>query len=213
MPDAEELAKARELVDYRLIRLDHKQKTVELLKRDMRLDLGGIAKGYALDEAQKVLGEHGIRRALIDAGGDIVMGDPPPGKQGWTIGVARLNPQADPSRYLSLARVAIATSGDTWQHVEIDSRRYSHLVDPRTGIGLTDHCSVTVIAPTAMAADGLASALSVLGPQAGLKLIETTADTAAFMLRAPGGRLETYESCRWKNYSTNNSTFRRSKAF
>ena len=213
MPDATKLAKAQELVDYRLIRLDHKQKKVELLKQGMRIDLGGIAKGYALDEAQKVLGEHGIRRALIDAGGDIVLGDPPPGKQGWSIGIARLDSKAAPSRYLSLARVAIATSGDKWQYVEIDGRRYSHLLDPRTGIGLTDHCSVTVIAPTAMAADGLASALSVLGPEAGLKLIEAMPDTAAFILRAPSSRLETYESCHWKNYSTNNSTFRRSKAF
>ena len=200
MPDPQKLAEARKLVDYRLIRLDPKNKQVELLKQGMRLDLGGIAKGYALDEAQKVLVELGIKRSLIDAGGDIVMGGPPPKKSGWSIGVARLNPKAQPSRYLSLANIAIATSGDTWQHVEIDGRRYSHLVDPHTGVGLADHSSVTVIAPTAMEADALASALSVLGPEAGLKLIEDIPGAAAFIIRAPSGRIETYESCRWKRY-------------
>ena len=200
MPDAEKLAEAKKLVDYRLIHLDRRHKTVELLKPGMRIDLGGIAKGYALDEAMRVLREHGISRALVDAGGDIVLGDPPPGKEGWTVAVARLNPEATSSRYLLLSRVAIATSGYALQHVEIEGRSYSHLVDPRTGMGLTDRSSVTVIAAEGMTADGLASALSVMGPQAGLKLIETMPAAAAFVVRAPRGKVESYESCRWKRY-------------
>ncbi len=198
MPNAEKLAEAKKLVDYRLIRLDPQQKTIELQKTGMRIDLGGIAKGYALDEAMRVLRKRGITRAFVDAGGDIILGDPPPGEEGWTVDVARLNPEATPSRRLLLSNVAIATSGYALQHVEIDGRRYSHLVDPRSGVGLTDRSSVTVIAPDGMTADGLASALSVMGPQAGLKLIETMPATAAFIMRASGGKVLSYESSRWK---------------
>ncbi|NQT11415.1 MAG: FAD:protein FMN transferase [Planctomycetes bacterium] len=198
MPSAERLEAARELVGHGLVRLDPKQRAVELAKPGMRLDLGGIAKGYAADEALAVLRERGVGRALIDAGGDIRLGDPPPNKRGWLIGVAPLERDARPSRYLWLSGVAIATSGDTWQYVEIDGQRYSHLVDPRTGLGLTDHSSVTVIAPNCITADSLASAASVLGPERGLKLIDDIPDAAALIVRAPEGAVEVHESCRWK---------------
>ena len=200
LPPANILDEYRQLVGYRLVRLDPKSRTVELLKSGMRLDLGGIAKGYAIDEALAVLRKHGITRTLVDAGGDIGLGDPPPDRPGWLIGIAPLEPDAAESRYLSLSRVAIASSGDTQQYVEIDGRRYSHLIDPRTGIGLTDHSSVTVIAPDGITADSLASAVSVLGPQKGLRLIENTPGTAALVVRAPDGKLQTYESCRWKRF-------------
>jgi len=198
MPSAERLQAARVLVGYALVRLDPDRRAVELAKSGMRLDLGGIAKGYAADEALAMLRERGVGRALIDAGGDIRLGDPPPNRRGWLIGVAPLERDARPSRYLWLSRVAIATSGDTWQYVEIDGRRYSHLVDPRTGLGLTDHSSVTVIAPDCITADSLASAASVLGPDRGLKLIDETPGAAALIVRAPDGTVEMHESCRWK---------------
>jgi thiamine biosynthesis lipoprotein len=200
MPSADRLEAARQRVGYRLLRLDPQRRAVELLKADMRLDLGGIAKGYAIDEALAVLREHGITRALVDAGGDIGLGDPPPDRPGWLIGVVSLEPGTPPSRFLWLSRTAIATSGDTQQFVEIDGVRYSHLVDPRTGLGLTDHGTVTVIAPDCTAADALASAASVLGPERGLKLVDQTPGAAAFIMRSPEGKVETFESCRWKRY-------------
>ena len=200
LPPPDRLEAARGLVGYQWLRLDKDRRTVELLKPGMRLDLGGIAKGYVIDEALAVLREQGIARALVDAGGDIGLGDPPPDKPGWLIGVASLEPDSPPRRYLWLSKVAIATSGDTWQYVEIDGTRYSHLVDPRSGVGLTDHSTVTVIAKDGITADGLASAVSVLGPEEGLKLIDQTAGTAAFILRAPEGSPETYESSRWKQF-------------
>ncbi len=199
LPSADRLREARKLVGYKNVKLDAKRQTVELLKPNMRLDLGGIAKGYAVDEALKVLEKRGISRVLIDAGGDIRLGDPPPGKSGWVIGIARLKPDSPPSQYLSLARTAVATSGDAWQYVEIDGRRYSHIVDARTGLGLTDHSSVTVIAPDCITADSFASAVSVLGPEKGLKLIEATPEAATFIVRAPEGKTETHQSARWKD--------------
>lgn len=201
LPSAQRLRAARQVVGHHLVRLDPDKRTVTLRKPGMQLDLGGIAKGYAVDEALAVLRKSGIKRALVDAGGDMAMGAPPPGKTGWRIGIARLQADGPPTRILTLWRVAVATSGDTWQYVEIDGRRYSHIVDPRTGLGLSDHSSVTVIAPTCMAADALASAVSVLGPEKGLKLIETTPSTAAFIMRAPEGKMETFQSRGWRAFS------------
>lgn len=200
MPDPEKLAQARQLVDYRFIRFDESQKNIELTKPGMQIDLGGIATGYALDESIKALRKLGLTKFLIDASGDIVLGDPPPGKQGWIVGISRLDSQSPPGSYISLSNISIITSGDTMQYVEIGGRRYSHIIDPRTGLGLSDHSSVTVIAPTGTLADGLASAVSVLGPEDGLKLIESIPGTAAFIVRSPQGKTETYESCRWKHY-------------
>jgi len=199
LPDPDRLAAARELVGYQLIELDSDERTVRLRKAGMRIDLGGIAKGFAAQEAIKTLGQHGISRALIDAGGDIVVGQAPPERRGWRIGVAALEPDRPPTRYFWLTEAAVATSGDTWQFVEIDGRRYSHIIDPRTGMALTEHMNVTVIARDGMTADALASAVSVLGPVEGLKLIERLPGTAALILRQRDDKLDTFESQRWKN--------------
>lgn len=198
MPSAERLQAARQAVGYRLVTLEPKTHAVRLARAGMQLDLGGIAKGYAVDEALKVLQKQGIRRVLIDAGGDIRAGDAPPDRKGWRIGVAPLNVAAKPSRFVTLSNCAVATSGDAWQYVEINGRRYSHIVDPHTGLGLTDHSSVTVVAPDGTTADALASAVSVLGPEKGLALVETTPGAAALIVRAPQRKVQTHESKRWK---------------
>lgn len=198
-PPSHRLEEAKQRVGYQLLRLHAEDRSVELLKPGMQLDLGGIAKGYVLDAALAVLREQGICRALVDAGGDVVLGDPPPGKAGWTIGIAPLELKGRPSKYLLLSRVAVATSGDMFQFVVIDGKRYSHIVDPRTGLGLTDHSKVTIVGPNGATADGLATAVSVLGPKKGLELIERTPNVAAFLMRAPEGKLEQLESSRWKD--------------
>ncbi len=194
----EQIQEALRLVDYRLVHLDPTHRTATLRKPGMQLDLGGIAKGYIIDEALKVLRQAGVRSALVDAGGDIALGDPPPGRPGWRIGIASLHPGRRPTRYLWLSRVTVATSGDTRQYVLINGTRYSHIVDPRTGVGLTDHSQVTVVAPDGMTADALASAVSVLGPEKGLKLAEAFPGAAARIVRAPAGTVQTHQSKRWK---------------
>lgn len=197
LPDPKHLAEARELVGWRNIKLC-RPGTVELLKPGMRLDLGGIAVGYACDEAICVLKQHGISRAMIDGSGDIVVSDPPPGATGWRIGIASLKePNASPTEFATLANCSISTSGDAYQFVEVGGRRYSHIVDPKTGLGLTERCSVTVIAPDGMTADALATAVSVLGPERGLTLIESQPCTAAFVASLDGDKLVTRQSSRW----------------
>ena len=126
----------------------------------MRLDLGGIAKGYILEEALHTLRSAGVRRALIEAGGDIVVGDAPPDRDGWRIDVTGADREFA-ARAAKLTNAALATSGPTAQFVEIDGVRYSHVVDPRTGVGLTNHVTAHVIARDGATADALATALTV----------------------------------------------------
>ena len=197
LPTDGELEKARSAVGYRHVLFDERCQAVALTRPDMRLDLGGIAKGYAADEALAVLRTAGIDRALVDLGGDIALGEAPPGRQGWKIGIAPWKADARPSRFLLVRRASVATSGDAWQFVEIAGRRYSHIIDPRTGRGLTERISVTVVAPDGTTADSLASAVSVLGPERGLKLIEATPGAAALVVRKVDGNVEQYESQRF----------------
>ncbi len=202
-PPAESLAEARLAVGYKKLKLDSAKHTAQLSAPGMRLDLGGIATGYAADEAMKVLKAHGIERALIDASGDILVSEPPPGEEGWKIGIAPLNPAGPPSRYLSLRNRSVTTSGDAFQHVVLNGKRYSHIVDPATGLGLTDQSSVTVIAADCITADSVATAASVLGSSKGLKLVESTPAAAAFFVREHDGRVETFASDRFEENLSN----------
>lgn len=198
MPRARALRAAARLVGPRLVELDPVARTVRLQRPGMRLDLGGIAKGYAVDQAMALLRKRGITRALVDGGGDILAGDPPPGREGWVIAIQALRPGGEPGPRVVLARRAIATSGDLEQAVVIDGRRYSHIVDPRTGLALTGPSSVTVLAPDCMTADALATAVSVLGPVAGLRLVEEVQGAEALYVRIRDGKLESFRSGRFE---------------
>lgn len=194
-PPADRMAEARAAVGFRNLVLDPSSQSAELTKPHMRLDLGGIAMGYAADEALAVVKRHGIASALIDASGDIVCSAAPPGEKGWKIGIAPLTEsKGPPSRYLWLVDRALTTSGDAFQHVEIEGKRYSHIVDPQTGLGLTTRSSVTVTAADCITADSLATAVSVLGPERGLKLIDATPGTAALFVVATDDGVKTDES-------------------
>lgn len=199
-PAAERLEEARRAVGYHNLKLDNSKRTAELLAPGMRLDLGGIAAGDAVDKAMAELRKHGITRALIDASGDMLMSEPPPGETGWKIGIAPLDAAGPPSRYLSLRNAAVTTSGDAFQHVVLNGKRYSHIVDPATGLGLTDQSSVTVIASDCITADSMATAVSVMGPERGLKLVESTPHAAAYIVRNVDGRIEQVASERLKEY-------------
>lgn len=189
LPDAEQLAVAKALVDYRLVTLDPDLRTVRLAKPGMKLDLGGIGKGYAADAIQLVLKQHGVTRALVAAGGDIAVSAPPPGKEGWTIGVISAPGEAREGPSLLLHDAGVSTSGDIEQYAEIGGKRYSHIVDPRTGMALTESWQVTVIAPNATTSDAMTKVLCILGPERGMKSIEGMA-LSARMVRKAGDKLE-----------------------
>jgi len=190
LPEAAVLAEARALVGYRQIRLDPSTRSVSLARTGLQLDFGGIAKGYAAQEAVAALKAAGCSSALVAVAGDIVAGDPPPDAPGWKVGVASANrADAPPFRWLCLANAAVSTSGDAFQHVVIDGVRYSHIVDPRTGLGLTRLCGATVISGNGMTADSLATAAILLGPREGARLIQETPGAAALIVCDSEGRM------------------------
>lgn len=184
LPGKDEIEAARKLVGWGKVTLDGKRRTVRLAVPGMKLDLGGIAKGYACDEAIKALKQYGITSAMVEMGGDIVVSGPPPECTGWSVDI----PNADSNhRRQVLSNVAVSSSGDVSQYVEIGGKRYSHIVDPRTGLGLTDRIAVTVIAPNGITSDGLSTAISVLGAAKGGALAKTYPKTRAYIRRAQRG--------------------------
>ncbi|MFN0068849.1 MAG: FAD:protein FMN transferase [Limisphaerales bacterium] len=192
LPDERLLPGARARVGWQLVELDARRHAVRLAVPDMRLDLGGIAKGYALDEALKVLRDQGITSALVSGGGDIAVSGNPPGQRGWRIEVPGPGEAPSAPEFVRLQHAALATSGDLFQFVEIGGVRYSHIVDPRTGLGLTDHGLVTVIARDGTSADGLATALSVMGAAPGHLLLQDRPGAEARVFRLRDDRLEAY---------------------
>jgi len=145
-----------------------------------RLDLGGIAKGYIADQVLASLVADGCPRAMVDAGGDLALGMAPPERAGWRVVVERPGgdqgtateplPQGAVASLLNLSSCGVASSGSRYQFLELGGQRYSHIVDPRTGLGTTHGWQVTVVAPEAMSADAWASAFSVLGPDGSARL-------------------------------------------
>ena len=186
LPTNEKRINAQERMGYQNLVLDYDRKTVELLMSGMVLDLGGIAKGYATDRMHTILLEHNVTRFLIDAGGDILLGDPPRGKGGWKISIGGRKHPGLPN--LVLANVAIATSGDLEQSVTLMGNTYSHLINPVTGIGLTTLAQVTIIAPNATQADSLASACLVLGSKKGIPFLEKKTGVQGFFLEQKGNK-------------------------
>jgi FAD:protein FMN transferase len=201
LPDPARLAKARLSVGYKQVKLDPTARTVTLLAPDMRLDLGGIAKGYAVDQGLHVLSRFGVGSALVSGGGDLAVSAPPPGKRGWLIELPPLDAtNAPPARFVLISHAGLSTSGDLFQRLETNGVRYSHIIDPRTGIGLTDHSLVTVIAPDDFTADSLTKVMSVLNPKDALRFIKDMPHIDVRIVRKPGDKIELYESRRFHQY-------------
>jgi thiamine biosynthesis lipoprotein len=195
LPDAEQLSNARQAVGYRNMVLDPANQTVFLKRDDMRLDLGAIAKGYAADQALRVLESHGIRSALVDGGGDLSLGDSPPGTRGWDIQIHAWTAEpATEHLWLQLHNLAIATSGDAFQNLEAKGQHFSHIINPSEGLGLRDSVSTTVIAPDGTTADALATTLSILPVPRALSLADSLENVSAFLVRRKGTELSTFTS-------------------
>lgn len=181
LPDASDLAQAHARVGWDRIDLNPQDRTARLTTPDMRIDFGAIGKGYGADQALQTLRDRGFPRALVDVGGDMAVGDPPPGEKHWLVHVETGYPQAQRPTVLAV-RCGVATSGDTEQYVELNGRRYSHILDPATGLGLTTRTAATVVAPDGAAADALASAACVLGPEKAADLLEETPGVGVRMI-------------------------------
>jgi len=182
LPSEQRLGEELQFVGFEKLMLNPIDQSVTIRTPGLLIDLGAIGKGYAADEAMKILEELGITRAVVNASGDVRFGAAPPNSTGWPTGIGALSSAGPPILLQPQSYGAVATSGDAFQFIEIDGKRYSHILDPRTGMPIQVRSSVSVWAATGMAADALASAVSVLGPRRGLRLVRKLPDVEALVI-------------------------------
>jgi FAD:protein FMN transferase len=185
-PPTEAQIKAKlPFVGYRHIHLDAAARTVYLDRDGTKISLGGIAKGYAVDHAAKVLRDAGLSSFYVQAGGDLYAAGKKPDGSDWSAGIR--DPRGPEGVYFAILPVsdhAFSTAGDYERSYVIDGKRYHHIIDPRTGRPATASRSVTIYAPTALLADEIDDSVFILGPEKGLKLVESLDDVGAVIVDA-----------------------------
>lgn len=182
LPDEETALKSVGLIDYRNVIIDKKQSTVLLKNKGMRIGFGGIGKGYAADRAKLVLQQLGIKSGIVNAAGDLVTWGTRIGGHAWTVGIADPEQTDRPFSALKISDMAIATSGSYEKYVTIDGKRYSHTIDPKTGLPVSGVKSVSIICPSAELADALATPVVVMGVKVGLGLINQIKQVACIII-------------------------------
>lgn len=184
-PSPESTTQTLPLIDYRHIQLNAADRTVFFRRQGVRIDLGGIAKGYAVDQGIELLRKRGIAHALISAGGDSrLMGD----HQGrpWHIGIQAPRKKNAMAAVLPLSDTAISTSGDYERYFEADGVRYHHIITPKTGRSANDVQSVTILGPNATRTDALSTSIFVLGAEAGMAMVDRVDDIEAVIIDHQG---------------------------
>ena len=171
LPDAEMARKSVSLINYRNVILDAEQITVFLKEKGMRIGFGGIGKGYAADRAKNVLQQCGVESGIVNAAGDLITWGSQPNGKPWTIAIANPNNIHVPLSTLNISNMAIATSGNYEKYVIINGKKYSHTIDPMTGLPVSGIKSVSIICQSAELADAMATPVMVMGIKAGLNLI------------------------------------------
>ncbi len=172
-PSEKEIRTAREATGFDKILIDTSTHSIQLMQQGMQLDPGGIGKGFVAQQVVDFLRSNGIHSMLAGAAGDIVCGEPPPAKNGWSIGVNMPEHAHDlMNNSIELSNKAVSTSGDVYQYIEHKEKKYSHIIDPRTGYGVTFRRNVTIIAKDGATADWLATACSILTVRKAKKLVK-----------------------------------------
>jgi FAD:protein FMN transferase len=172
IPSDSEISKALSLIDYRKVKIDRSGSTVELISTGMKMDIGAIAVGYAVDKAINVLKDNGIKKALVNGGGEIYALGSPPGKDTWRIGIQHPRRSNALLGTIELKDLAVSTSGDYENYFEVNGKRYCHIMNPKTGKSVEEIMSVTVVAETTTEADALSTVLFIMGAKEGMKLAE-----------------------------------------
>lgn len=199
LPDAAALEEAAQRSGFRHMRLDARRCVVSFDIAGMQLDVGAIGKGYAASEALAAVTATGVRSALVAVSGDLAFSDAPPGQPGWRIRVhdGDIGEVGVPA-VLRLTQAAVSTSGNVEQHLDVDGRRYSHVIDPASRTGLLDDITVTVVARHGVDADGLDTAMGILGVERGLALVERDPDAAALVVVRKDGVVTARASSRMR---------------
>ena len=199
-PEASTVLATKKLVGLNQVKINKRLGTIFLPNANMQLDFGGIAKGYIAQWVINFLKANGIQQALVDAGGDIVMSGPPLNQQGWLIGVNLPETTDDLlNKKLQLSNCSVATSGDVFQFIEYKGVKYSHIINPLTGYGVTNLRNVTIIAKTGATADWLATACSIL-PIKEAKQLAISHQAALLITTLKNGKLVFEATPNFKNY-------------
>ena len=180
LPAAEVLEAAKAKCGWQDAVWDKEAGTILLKKPGMQLDLGGIAKGFTAEKMFGVMEKRGFPQTIVAAGGDLRLGDPPPGRTAWRVGLQTFDPEK-PEEVVELKNCSVSTAGDLHQFVEIEGKRYSHIIDPKTGLGLTEKIAVSVIAPHGVICDGLDTAACVIGADGAEEFAMTRGATRAIV--------------------------------
>ncbi len=200
-PDNDSLQTALLKTGYQYVHLDSIHRSAWLEKTGMRLDAGGIGKGFVAQAALHFIQQKGFASAMVNAGGNIVTANKPGNQRGWLIGINQPEEKNDLlPQMLSLQNVSVATSGDLYQFVEINEKKYSHIVNPKTGVGLTNSKNVTVIAPDGATADWLSTACSVLSTKKAMHVIKKIKGAALLITERKNGKMKKKMSALFKNY-------------
>lgn len=182
LPDKETAKKMVRLINYRNIILDKEKNTVFLKEEGMRIGFGGIGKGYAAEKAKQVMIAMGAESGIVNASGDLATWGYQPDGKPWTIGIADPNAKVQIFSYMNITNMAIATSGNYEKYILINGKKYSHTIDPRTGLPIRGIKSVTVISPNAEIADAMATPVMIMGIDAGLDMINQMKDIEAIII-------------------------------
>lgn len=182
LPDAETARKAVRLINYKNVILDDAETTIFLKEKGMRIGFGGIGKGYAADRAKQILCERGVESGVINASGDLNTWGTQPNGNKWTIAIANPDLSQEVFSYMDITGLAVATSGNYEKFVMIDGKKYSHTINPRTGLPVTGIKSVTIITTNAELADAMATPVTIMGIHAGLYLINQLKNMEAIII-------------------------------
>ncbi|MEO8111713.1 MAG: FAD:protein FMN transferase [Ginsengibacter sp.] len=182
LPSEDAARRAVKLINYKNIILDKGNKTVLLKHSGMRIGFGGIGKGYAAEKAKQVMQQMGITSGVVNASGDLTAWGFQPGGKPWTVGIVKPDGSGEVFSYLNITNMAVATSGNYEKFVMIGGKRYSHTIDPRTGLPVRGIKSVTIITPNAELADAMATPVTIMGIEAGLCMINQMRDIEAILI-------------------------------
>jgi thiamine biosynthesis lipoprotein len=182
LPDLQTAKKFVRLINYRNVILNEKKCSVFLKEKGMRIGFGGIGKGYAAEKAKSLLQQKGINSGIINAAGDLTAWGYQPNGKPWTIGIADPNTTRQAFSFLEITNTSIATSGNYEKFVLIDGKKYSHTIDPKTGLPVRGIKSVTIICPNAEVADAMATPVMIMGIKVGLDMINQMKDMAGIII-------------------------------
>jgi thiamine biosynthesis lipoprotein len=182
LPDPETAKRSVRLINYRNVILDEADCSVYLREKGMRIGFGGIGKGYAAEQVRRLLQQHGVQNGIVNASGDLATWGTQSDGRPWTIGISNPDQAELPFSYMNISGLAVATSGNYEKFITVKGKRYSHTINPRTGLPVTGIKSVTIICPNAELADAMATPVTIMGVKAGLMLVNQLEQMACIII-------------------------------